>query len=136
MYMYYYYYMYCALNTLSGKCKFAHPGNLYTSEIFSCPFQFRHRQILLYLNVLVGDINVTEKTYLLDCSVVKTVNQNIMYTKIDDCLRNLDIPRENFVLLLSDAANYMTACTAALKVLYPYLFHMTCTAHMLHNCAE
>ena len=40
------------------------------------------------------------------------------------------------ILLLSDAASYMTACTAALKVLYPYLFHMTCTAHMLHNCAE
>ena len=70
-----------------------------------------------YLNVLVGDINVPEKTYLLDCSVVETVNQNVMCAKIDDCLRNLDIPRENFVLLLSDAASYMTA-------------------HMLHNCAE
>ena len=32
--------------------------------------------------------------------------------------------------------SYMTACTVALKVLYPYLFHVTCTAHMLHNCAE
>ena len=89
-----------------------------------------------YLKVLVGDINVPEKTYLLDCSVVERVNQNVMCAKIDDCLRNLDIPRENFVLLLSDAASYMTACTAALKVLYPYLFHVTCTAHMLHNCAE
>ena len=84
-----------------------------------------------YLNVLVGDINVPEKTYLLDCSVVKPVNQNIRCAKIDVCLRNLDIPRENFVLLLSDAASYMTARTAALKVLYPYLFHVTCTAHML-----
>ena len=89
-----------------------------------------------YLNVLVGDINVPEKTYLLDCSVVETVNQNVMCTKIDDCLWNLDIPRENFVLLLSDAASYMTACMVALKILYLYLFHVTCTAHMLHNCAE
>ena len=89
-----------------------------------------------YLNVLVGDINVPEKTYLLDCSVVGTVNQNVMCAKIDDCLRNLDIPRENFVLLLSYAASCMTACTAALKVLYPYLFHVTCTAHMLLICAE
>ena len=89
-----------------------------------------------YLNILVGDINMPEKTYLLDCSVVETVNQNIMCTKIDECLQNLDIPRENFVLLLSDTASYMTACTAALKVLYLYLFHMTCTVHMLHTCAE
>ena len=51
-------------------------------------------------------------------------------------VHELDIPRENFVLLLSDAASYMTACTAALKVLYPYRFHVTCTAHMLHNCVE
>ena len=41
-------YVYCTLNTLSGKCKFAHPRNLYTLEIFSGPFQFQHRQILLY----------------------------------------------------------------------------------------
>ena len=56
--------------------------------------------------------------------------------KIDDILRKLDIARENFLLLLSDAASYMTACTATVKVLYPHLFHVTCLAHMLHNCAE
>ena len=66
--------------------------------------------------------------------MVETVSQNILCAKIDDCIQNLDIPREN--LLLSDAASYMTAGTVALKVLYPYLFHVTCTAHMLHNCAE
>ena len=40
------------------------------------------------------------------------------------------------LLLLSDAASYMTACTATLKVFYLRLFHVTCLAHMLHNCAE
>ena len=30
----------------------------------------------------------------------------------------------------------MTAATAALKTLYPNLFHVTCVAHMLHNCSE
>ena len=30
----------------------------------------------------------------------------------------------------------MTACIATLKVLYPRLFHVTCLAHMLHDCAE
>ena len=30
----------------------------------------------------------------------------------------------------------MTACTAALKLLHPRLFHVTFMAHLLHNCAE
>ena len=58
-----------------------------------------------------------------------------MTMKIDDVLKKLDIQRHNFVLL-SDAARYMTACTAALKLLHPQLFHITCMAHLLHNCAE
>ena len=28
------------------------------------------------------------------------------------------------------------ACSTTLKVLYPNLFHVTCFAHMMHNCAE
>jgi hypothetical protein len=30
----------------------------------------------------------------------------------------------------------MMAASAALKLLYPNLFHVTCIAHLLHNCAE
>ena len=67
---------------------------------------------------------------------METVNQQVVTVKIDDALKKLDIQRHNFVLLLSDAARYMTACTAALKLLYPRLFHVTCMAHLLHNCAE
>jgi len=40
------------------------------------------------------------------------------------------------LLLLSDAARYMTAAGRLLQQLYPRLFHITCTAHLLHNCAE
>ena len=40
------------------------------------------------------------------------------------------------VLLLTDAARYMTAMKPALKLLYPRLFHLTCLAHLLHNCSE
>ena len=41
------------------------------------------------------------------------------------------------MFLLSDAANnYMTASSLALKLLYPNLFHVTCIAYLLHNCAE
>ena len=56
--------------------------------------------------------------------------------KIDDALKKLDIQRYNFVLLLSDVARYMIACTTALRLLYPWLFHITCMVHLLHNCTE
>ena len=60
----------------------------------------------------------------------------VVTTKIDDALKKLDIQRHNFIFLLSDAARYITACTAALKLLYPRFFHVTCMAYLLHNCAE
>ena len=73
---------------------------------------------------------------MLDCSIVETVNQQVVTVKIDDALKKLDIQRHNLVLLLSDAARYITACTAALKLLYLRLFHVTCMVHLLHNYAE
>ena len=90
-----------------------------------------------FVNVIVGDIDVSEKMYLIECCITETVNQSIIYMKIDDILCKLDIVRENFLLLLSDVASYMMACTVTtLKVLYPCLFHVTCFAHMLQNCVE
>ena len=89
-----------------------------------------------YLNILIGDTRVPETTYVVDCSVVEAVNQQVVTSKIDDALKKMDVQRNNFVLLLSDAARYMTASAATLKILYPKLFHITCMAHLLHNCAE
>ena len=89
-----------------------------------------------FINVIVKDIDVPKKMYLIECCITETVKQSNICMKIDDIMRKLDITRENFLLLLSDAASYMTACTATLKVLYPGLFHVTCLVHMLHNCVE
>ena len=83
-------------------------------------------------NVLVSDTAEPEKTYVIYCSVVETVNQHIVAAK-SDCIKRLDTPSDKFVLLLSDAANYMTTSSAALKLLYPNLFHVTCIAHLPHS---
>ena len=89
-----------------------------------------------FLNILVGNIETPEKTYLVDCNIIETVNQATVSTKIDDCLCSLQVLRENSALL-SDAASYMRACSTTLKVLYPNTFHVTFLAHMMmHNCAE
>ena len=68
--------------------------------------------------------------------IVETVNQHIVAEKIDKYTKKLDTLRDRFVLLLSDAANYMTASSTALKLLYLKLFHITCIAHLLHNYME
>ena len=41
-----------------------------------------------------------------------------------------------FLFLLSDAAKYMLKAGDTLKIMYQRLLHVTCTAHLLHNCAE
>lgn len=89
-----------------------------------------------YLNILVGDTAVPEKTYLVDCIAIESINHTIVATKIDDAIKKLGIERKNFVLLISDAASYMKACSKALKLLYPRLFHVTCMAQILLNCPE
>ena len=57
-----------------------------------------------------------------------------VYT-VDDVLRKLGPKRQKFALLLTDAAGYMSLAGKTLKELYPTLMHVTCVAHLLHNCA-
>lgn len=54
---------------------------------------------------------------------------------VNDIIPILGCDRQNFCLLLSDAAAYMVAAATTLHILYPRLFHITCVAHLLHNCA-
>ena len=61
------------------------------------------------------------------------VNHQIIAQKINDVIYKLDIARENFVFLLSDAAVYMVAIAIALKHFYLKLFHVTCLAYLLYN---
>ena len=63
------------------------------------------------------------------------VNNQVILHTIDDTIRYLDADRDKFCLLLSDAAPYMTLPAKTLRELYPQLFHVTCIAHLLHNCA-
>ena len=89
-----------------------------------------------YLNILVGSLKTPHVSYLYDCQPLKCApNSNIIAQAVDDAVRNLGINRSFFCLLLSDAAKYMIAAGITLKSWYPELFHVTCVAHLLHNCA-
>ena len=63
-------------------------------------------------------------------------NSSNICTIVDDCLKEMVITREMFLLLLSDAAKYMLKASDTLKIMYQRLLQFTCTAHLLHNCAE
>ena len=107
-----------------------------------------------YISVLVGSLDAPNQTFLVDCHpldsgsnvnssiIVHTVNDILRQLEIkrenytvDDILRQLEIKRENFSLFLTDAARYMSLVGKTLKELYPSLMHVTCVAHLLHNCA-
>ena len=91
-----------------------------------------------YISVLAGSLDAPNQTFLLDCHPLDSgsnVNSSIILHTVDDILRQLEIKRENFSLFLTDAARYMSLAGKTLKELYPSLMHVTCVAHLLHNCA-
>ena len=92
-----------------------------------------------YINVLVGSLDTPNETFLIEClpldSSSNVNNSSIILHTVDDVLRKLGTKRENFALPLTDAARYMSLAGKTLKELYPTLMHVTCVAHLLHNCA-
>ena len=89
-----------------------------------------------YLNILVESLETPHGSCWYDCQPLKCApNSNIIAQAVDDTVRNLGIIKSFFCLLLSDAAKYMIAAGITLKSLYLKLFHVTCVAHLLHNCA-
>ena len=86
----------------------------------------------------MGSLDAPNQTFLVDCHPLysgSNVNSSIILHTVDDILRQLEIKRENFSLFLTDAARYMSLARKTLKELYPSLMHVTCVAHLLHNCA-
>ena len=63
-------------------------------------------------------------------------NSSNICTIVDDCLKEIGITREMFLLLLSDAAKYMLKAGDTPKIMYQHMLHVTCTVHLLNNCAE
>ena len=90
-----------------------------------------------HVNVLAGLMEEPNKAYLIACSLLSgNPNSSNICTIVDDCLKEIGITPEMFLLLLSDAAKYMLKAGDTLKIMYQCLLHVTCTAHLLHNSAE
>ena len=86
----------------------------------------------------MGSLDAPNQTFLVDYHPLDSgsnVKLSIILHTVDDILRQLEIKRKNFSLFLTDAARYMSLAEKTLKELYPSLMHVTCVAHLLHNCA-
>ena len=90
-----------------------------------------------YINVLAGPMEEPNKTHLIACSPLSgNPNSSKICRIVDDCLKEMGITREMFLLLLSDAVKYTLKAGDTLKIMYQRLLHVTCTAHFLLNRAE
>ena len=86
----------------------------------------------------MGSLDAPNQTFLVDCHPLNSdsdANSGIILHTVDDIFRQLEIKRENFSLFLTDAARYMSLAGKTIKKSYPSLMHVTCVAHLLHNCA-
>lgn len=89
-----------------------------------------------YLNILAGILEQPAQTYLVECLPLNaSVNAQTILHAVEDTINFLECKCQDFCLLLSDAAPYMISAGKTLHLLYPNVFHVTCTAHLLHNCA-
>ncbi|XP_029655439.1 uncharacterized protein LOC115229178 [Octopus sinensis] len=104
------------------------------SQIFLVIDETQH-SLKKYVNIIAGKIDNPTNIYLIDCICVEIADASSVCQTIDDCLRNYQIERKNFVLLLTDAAPYMMSAATSIRIFYPNMIHLTCFAHLLHNCA-
>ena len=89
-----------------------------------------------YCNVLFGLMNNPRKTFVIDSAPSTQSFDSMAITRIvTNVVSKYNILPHNLLLLISDAARYMIKAGNNLKVLYPNLFHITCLAHLVHNCA-
>ena len=78
-----------------------------------------------YVNVLDGLMEEPNKTYLIACSPLsENPNSSNICTIVVDCIKEIGITREMFLLLLSDAAKYMLKADDTLKIMYQHMLHV------------
>ena len=90
-----------------------------------------------FFHVLVGRIDNPKKIFLYKSkTILGNINSDYVIHEIDQVTRDLSLKREQFNLFITDAAPYIVKAGQFLSKLFPDMFHTTCVAHLLHNCAN
>ena len=115
-------------------CKL-HIDELYHKEIFSIRDYVQDQPIFLIVDETeISGTKYVKNDLLFKCWPLSySANANIVLQILDDAIKLLHISRSNFNLLLS--ASYIIFNGKTWHLLYPNLFHVTCVAHLTHNCA-
>ena len=93
-------------------------------------------------NLIIGVLSdeTPSKSYLIRSKELEKTNNNTITRFIHDGLTNFFLPEavpdEKILLMLSDAAPYMSKAACNLKIFYENLIHCTCLAHGINRVAE
>ena len=81
-------------------------------------------------------LNKPDCCFLVKCCVIDgSANSQITIHELDNFIKKFKVRSEDVNLLIFDAASYMCRAAKVLKEIYPNLLHVTCLAHLMHNCA-
>ena len=92
----------------------------------------------MYVNVLKSSLEIPPDIYVIECLAFerccRACSSFNLHT-LHNILRQLGTKRENFALLLTEAACCISLAGETLNELYPFVTDVTCIAHLQHNCA-
>ena len=89
------------------------------------------------VNIFAGILEELSKIYLFACKPLSANPSNsAICTIMDDNLKKMNVAGGNVLLLLSGTARFLIRTAQTLKVAYPRLLQVTCTAHLRHICAK
>lgn len=89
-----------------------------------------------YFNTMVGSICKPKEIKCIGCSRIEgCLNSFEVKSQIETVLCDFNIKKQHVKLLITDAAKYMIKAGQLLKNDMPTLLHITCLAHVIHNCA-
>jgi hypothetical protein len=89
-----------------------------------------------YFNIMVGLIENPKTIYCLNSvSLDGNVNSLFVVQSIVQTANKFHISFANIAMIISDAASYMIKAGKELKEYKSDMIHVTCLAHLIHNCA-
>ncbi|KAF7702881.1 hypothetical protein CDIK_0275 [Cucumispora dikerogammari] len=75
------------------------------------------------------------KNFLVLCRIETTVNSSVVKKMMYSAIKKYVFDLNSMSLLISYAASYVLKAESEIKKKHKNIFHITCFAHLLHNCA-
>ena len=90
----------------------------------------------LVCNAIVGALEASSKTYLVNMEFREKVNHSTIARFILETVDKITSDRDEFLICITDGASYMKKAVEGLGTSMPKLIHVLCLAHNLHRVCE